>query len=47
MPTKKKKEEEKKADLTTVLHIRKLPHLHMKLANNKNHCNHIPKTPLA
>ena len=45
---KKKKEEEKKArqtsDLTTVLHIRELPHLHMKLAvwfsfpttNNKN-----------
>ena len=46
---KKKKEEEEeekkgKADLTTVLHIRELPHLHMKLAvwfsfpatNNKN-----------
>ena len=43
---KKKKEEEKKgkADLTTVLHIRELPHWHMKLAvwfsfpttNNKN-----------
>ena len=42
----KKEEEEKKgkADLTTVLHIRELPHLHMKLAvwfsfpttNNKN-----------
>ena len=35
---KKKKEEEEeekkkgKADLTTVLHIRELPHLHMKLA---------------
>ena len=30
----KKKEEEKKgkADLTTVLHIRELPYLHMKLA---------------
>ena len=50
MPKKKKKkkkeDEEKKgkADLTTVLHIRELPHLHMKLAvwfsfpttNNKN-----------
>ena len=45
MPKKKKKEEKKgKADLTTVLHIRELPHLHMKLAvwfsfpttNNKN-----------
>ena len=43
---KKKKEKKKKgkADLTTVLHIRELPHLHMKLAvwfpflntNNKN-----------
>ena len=43
---KKKKEEEEKGkpDLTTVLHIRELPHLHMKLAvwfsfpttNNKN-----------
>ena len=31
--TKKKREAEKgKADLTTVLHIRELPHLHMKLA---------------
>ena len=27
-----KNKEEKKADLTTVLHIRELPHLHMKLA---------------
>ena len=45
MPKKKKEEEKKgKADLTTVLHIRELPHLHMKLAvwfsfpttNNKN-----------
>ena len=45
MQKKKKEEEEKgKADLTTVLHIRELPHLHMKLAvwfsfpttNNKN-----------
>ena len=42
MPKKKKKKG--KADLTTVLHIRELPHLHMKLAdwfsfpttNNKN-----------
>ena len=41
---KKKKEKKGKADLTTVLHIRELPHLHMKLAvwfsflitNNKN-----------
>ena len=43
---KKQKQEEKKgkADLTNVLHIRELPHLHMKLAvwfslpttNNKN-----------
>ena len=29
MPKKKKK---KKADLTTILHIKELPHLHMKLA---------------
>ena len=46
MPCQKKEEEEEKgkADLTTVLHIRELPHLHMKLAvwfsfpttNNKN-----------
>ena len=47
MPKKKKKKEEEEitmADLTTVLHIRELPHLHMKLAvwfsfpttNNKN-----------
>ena len=46
VPCQKKKKEEKKgkADLTTVLHIRELPHLHMKLAvwfsfpttNNKN-----------
>ena len=45
MPKKKKKKKKKgKADLTTVLHIRELPHLHMKLAvmfsfpttNNKN-----------
>ena len=45
MPKKKKEEEKKgKADLTAVLHIRELPHLHMKLAvwfsfpatNNKN-----------
>ena len=47
MPKKKKKRRRKKkgkADLTTVLHIRELPHLHMKLAhwfsflttNNKN-----------
>ena len=45
MPCQKKKEKKKgKADLTTVLHIRELPHLHMKLAvwfsfpttNNKN-----------
>ena len=45
MPCQKKEEEKKgKADLTTVLHIRELPHLHMKLAvwfsfpttNNKN-----------
>ena len=44
----KEEEEEEKADLTTVLHIRELPHLHMKLAvwftfpttNNKN-----PMTP--
>ena len=45
-PKQKKKKEKKKgkADLTTVLHIRELPHLHMKLAvwfsfpttNNKN-----------
>ena len=41
---KKKKEKKGKADLTTVLHIRESPHLHMKLAvwfsfpttNNKN-----------
>ena len=41
---KKKKKNKGKADLTTVLHIRELPHLHMKLAvwfsfpttNNKN-----------
>ena len=41
---KKKRKEKGKADLTTVLHIRELPHLHMKLAvwfsfpttNNKN-----------
>ena len=41
---KKKKKKEGKADLTTVLHIRELPHLHMKLVvwfsfpttNNKN-----------
>ena len=41
---KKKKEKKGKADLTTVLHIIELPHLHMKLAvwfsfpttNNKN-----------
>ena len=41
---KKKKKKKSKADLTTVLHIRELPHLHMKLAvwfsfpttNNKN-----------
>ena len=41
---KKKKKKKGKADLTTVLHIRELPHLHMKLAvwfsfpttNNKN-----------
>ena len=51
MPKKnknKKEEEEKgKADLTTVLHIRELPHLHVKLAvwfsfpttNNKNPMN--------
>ena len=46
MPKKKKKKKKKKgkADLTTVLHIRELPYLHMKLAvwfsfpttNNKN-----------
>ena len=46
MPKKKKKKKKKKgkADLTTLLHIRELPHLHMKLAvwfsfpttNNKN-----------
>ena len=46
VPIKKKEKKEKKgkADLTTVLHIRELPHLHMKLAfwfsfpttNNKN-----------
>ena len=48
MPKKKKKEEEEEKKrqrrLTTVLHIRELPHLHMKLAvwfsfpttNNKN-----------
>ena len=47
MPCQKKKKKKKKkgkADLTTVLHIRELPHLHMKLAvwfsfpttNNKN-----------
>ena len=55
MPKKKKKKKKKKrrrrrgrkkgkADLTTVLHIRELPHLHMKLVvwfsfptiNNKN-----------
>ena len=42
-PPKKKKKKKGKADLT-ILHIRKLPHLHMKLAvwfsfpttNNKN-----------
>ena len=41
---KKKKRKKGKADLTTVLHIREVPHLHMKLAvwfsfpttNNKN-----------
>ena len=41
---KKKEEKKGKADRTTVLHIRELPHLHMKLAvwfsfpttNNKN-----------
>ena len=41
---KEKKKKKGKADLTTVLHIRELPHLHMKLAvwlsfpitNNKN-----------
>ena len=41
---RKKKRKKDKADLTTVLHIRELPHLHMKLAvwfsfsttNNKN-----------
>ena len=32
MPKRKEEEEKKKADLTTVLHIRELPHLHMKLA---------------
>ena len=32
MPKKKKKKKKGKADLTTVLHIRELPHLHMKLA---------------
>ena len=44
MAKKKKKKKKGKADLTTVLHIRELPHLHMKLAvwfsfptsNNKN-----------
>ena len=44
MPCQKKRRREKKADLTTVLHIRELSHLHMKLAvwfsfpttNNKN-----------
>ena len=47
MPKKKKKKRRRKkgkADLTTVLHIRELPHLHMKVAvwfsfpttNNKN-----------
>ena len=45
MPCQKKRRKKKgKADLTTVLHIRELPHLHMKLAvwfsfpttNNKN-----------
>ena len=44
MQKKKKKKKKGKADLTTVLHIRELPHLHMKLAvwfsfpttNNKN-----------
>ena len=44
MPCQKKKEKKGKADLTTVLHVRELPHLHMKLAvwfsfpttNNKN-----------
>ena len=46
MPYQKKKKKKKKgkADLTTVLHIRELPHLHMKLTvwfsfpttNNKN-----------
>ena len=45
MPKKKKKKKKKaRADLTTLLHIRELPHLHMKLAvcfsfpttNNKN-----------
>ena len=44
MREKKEEEEKGKADLTTVLHIRELPHLHMKLAvwfsfpitNNKN-----------
>ena len=42
--TNKQKKKKGKADLTTVLHIRELPHLHMKLAvwfsfpttNNKN-----------
>ena len=29
---KKKKKKKGKADMTTVLHIRELPHLHMKLA---------------
>ena len=33
MPKKKKKKKKKgKADLTTVLHIREGPHLHMKLS---------------
>ena len=44
MPKKKKRQKKGKADLTTVLHIRELSHLHMKLAvwfsfsttNNKN-----------
>ena len=43
-PKKKKKKKKGKVDLTTVLHIRELPHLHMKLTvwfsfpttNNKN-----------
>ena len=32
MPCQKKKRKKGKADLTTVLHIRELPNLHMKLA---------------